>query len=141
MSVPMTRKRLGVGMLLLVAPVFVSAHHSTAMFDQLRTLTLEGVVKEFRWINPHAFIQVLVKHGDGHEQEWSVEMSTPRYLGKAGWTATTLRPGDVVSLVIHPIRDGTALGAYVSGAGPPGAFVNEPPTAPASTRTPAAAQP
>src|SRR6185295_4097443 len=138
MSVPMARKILGViGMLSLMTPVFVSAHHSTAMFDQLRPRTLQGVVKEFRWINPHAFIQVLVKGGDGREEEWSIEMSTPRYLAKAGWTPSTLRAGDAVNLVIQPMRDGTKLGAYVSGAGPPGAFVNEPPTAPASTRIPA----
>ena len=119
--------------LLLAAPAWVSAHHSTAMFDQLRTRTLEGVVKEFRWINPHAFIQVLVKGGDGRPEEWSIEMSTPRYLAQAGWTASTLKAGDAVSVVIQPMRDGTRVGAYVSGAGPPGAFVNEPPTAPAST--------
>ena len=95
--------------LLMAVPALVLAHHSTAMFDQLRTRTLEGVVKEFRWINPHAFIQVLVKGGDGREEEWSIEMSTPRYLAKAGWTASTLRAGDAVNLVIQPMRDGTKV--------------------------------
>jgi hypothetical protein len=119
-------------LLAAAAPAAVLAHHCTAMFDQSRTLTLEGVVKEFRWINPHAFIQVLVKTGSA-VGEWSVETSTPRYLAQAAWTPGTLKAGDVVSPVIQPMRDGTRLGAYVSGAGPPGAFVNEPPTAPAST--------
>jgi hypothetical protein len=120
--------------LLAIAPAYVLAHHSTAMFDQARTLTLQGVVKEFRWINPHAFIQVLVKGGDGREEEWSVELSTPRYLAKSGWTPSTLKAGEAVSLVIQPMRDGSKLGAFVSGAGPPGSHVNEPPTAPPSTR-------
>ena len=127
-----------IGALLLLLPGMVSAHHSTALFDHSRTLTLQGIVKEFRWINPHAIIQVLVKGGDTREEEWSVQMSTPRYLTHAGWTASTLKPGDVVSLLVEPLRDGTRVAAYVSGAGPPGAFVAEPPTPPPSTRTGAA---
>ncbi|MEO8465485.1 MAG: DUF6152 family protein [Gammaproteobacteria bacterium] len=139
MKRPIARKMRGALLALMVAaPVWASAHHSTALFDHSRTLTLEGVVKEFRWINPHAIIQVVVKGGDGREEEWSVQMSTPRYLAHAGWTASTLKAGDAVTLLVEPLRDGTKVGAYVSGAGPPGAFVAEPPTPPPSTRAPAA---
>jgi hypothetical protein len=124
----------GLGTLLVAAPGLVLAHHSTAMFDQLRPCALSGVVKEFRWINPHALIQVLVKTDDRREETWEVELSTPRYLAKVGWTPGTLHAGDAVNLVVQPMRDGSKMGAFVSGAGPPGALVNEPPTAPANAQ-------
>src|SRR5580658_3879432 len=50
------------------------AHHSFTMFDQSKTVTLRGSVKDFRWSNPHVFIQLLVKNEQGHEEEWSIEM-------------------------------------------------------------------
>jgi hypothetical protein len=124
------RKALpAIGALMSIAsPVCVWAHHSSAMFDQSRSLTLEGVVKEFRWTNPHAFIQVLV-NGDGTQEEWSVEMNSPELLAHGGWRSDALRVGDAVSLVVHPMRDDTKDGQYVSGTGPRGPLIDgSPPT-------------
>ncbi|MFY9691814.1 MAG: DUF6152 family protein, partial [Candidatus Acidiferrales bacterium] len=56
------------------------AHHSFAMFDQSKKVTLEGTVKDFRWTNPHVFIQLLVKNDAGGEDEWSIEMTSPEHL-------------------------------------------------------------
>lgn len=102
------------------------AHHSFAMFDQSKSVTVNGTVKDFRWTNPHVFIQLLVKAEDGSEAEWSIEMTSPEHLARVGWRPGTLKPGDKVSLVIHPMRDGTAGGQYVSGTGPDGPLVGSP---------------
>jgi hypothetical protein len=102
------------------------AHHSFAMFDQSKLVTVNGTVKDFRWTNPHVFIQLLVKTEGGSEVEWSIEMTSPEHLARVGWRPGTLKPGDQVGLAIHPMRDGTAGGQYVSGTGPGGPLVGSP---------------
>jgi len=96
------------------------AHHSFAMFDQSKTVTLQGTVKDFRWSNPHVFIQLMVKNDDGTEEEWSIEMTSPEHLVRVGWKPGTLKPGDKVTLNIHPMHDGVKGGQYLSGIGPDG---------------------
>jgi hypothetical protein len=103
------------------------AHHSFAMFDQSQTVTLQGAVKDFRWTNPHVFIEVLVKNENGADEEWSIEMTSPEHLARAGWRPGTLKPGDKVTLNIHPMRDGVKGGEYLSGTGPSGPLLGSPP--------------
>lgn len=103
------------------------AHHSFAMFDQSKTITLEGAVKDFRWTNPHVFIQLLVKNESGADEEWSIEMTSPEHLARAGWRPATLKPGDELTLNIHPMRDGIKGGQYLSGTGPSGPLVGSRP--------------
>jgi hypothetical protein len=102
------------------------AHHSFAMFDQSKSVTLHGTVKDFRWNNPHVFIQLLVKTEGGSEEEWSIEMTSPEHLVRVGWKPGTLKPGDDVTLVIHPMRDGSKGGQYLSGTGPDGPLIGTP---------------
>jgi len=89
-------------------------HHSFAMFDASKSVTLHGTVKDFRWSNPHVFIQLLAKDETGADQEWSIEMTSPEHLARLGWRPGTLKSGDKVTLVIHPIRDGSKGGQFVS---------------------------
>lgn len=96
------------------------AHHSFAMFDQSKTVTLQGTVKDFRWTNPHVFIQLLVKNDQGVDEEWSIEMTSPEHLARVGWKPVTLKPGDKISLNIHPMHDNVKGGQYLSGIGPDG---------------------
>jgi hypothetical protein len=102
------------------------AHHSFAMFDQSKSVTLQGTVKDFRWSNPHVFIQLLVKNDAGNEDEWSIEMTSPEHLARVGWKPGAMKPGDKVTLVIHPMRDGSTGGQYLSGTGPDGLLVGSP---------------
>jgi hypothetical protein len=102
------------------------AHHSFAMFDQSKAVTIEGTVKEFRWTNPHVFVQLLVKTDNGNEVEWSIEMTSPEHLARVGWRPGTMKAGDKVSLVVHPMRDGSAGAQYISGSGPDGPFAGSP---------------
>jgi hypothetical protein len=101
-------------------------HHSFAMFDQSKSVTVQGTVKDFRWTNPHVFIQLLVKTEGGSEVEWSIEMTSPEHLARVGWRPGTLKAGDAVTLEIHPMRDGTAGGQYISGSGPDGPMAGSP---------------
>jgi Family of unknown function (DUF6152) len=82
------------------------AHHSFAMYDRSTELNLEGVVREFQWTSPHAWIQVLVPDGFGGNKEWSVECGAPGMLARTGWNSHMLKAGDKVVLVVHPLRTG-----------------------------------
>ena len=80
----------------------VLAHHSPAAFDRTKEVTLVGTVKEFRWQNPHTWIEVLVPDEKGEEVLWGVELTSPTYLIRAGWKSNTIKPGDKVTVVGEP---------------------------------------
>jgi hypothetical protein len=83
-----------------------AAHHSMAMYDQQRTVTVIGTVIEFRWNNPHVYVLVNGTVGmDDDPAEWWLETAAPSGLMRFGWSATSLRPGDLVSVVVNPHRD------------------------------------
>lgn len=89
------------------------AHHSFAMFDFQKTLTIEGTIREFQWTNPHVVIWVDVPSEDGGEPElWGVEITSPGNLLRAGWTKRSLNPGDRVSVTMGPLRNGDNGGAF-----------------------------
>ncbi|MEO6078545.1 MAG: DUF6152 family protein [Steroidobacteraceae bacterium] len=124
---------------LLIVPALGVAHHSGAMFDGARTQTLEGVVTEFNWVNPHSSFKVDVAGADGKHEIWAVEMSTPQNLVRDGWKRTTLKPGDKLTAVVRPMRNGQPGGSYVSVTlqdgtklGGNSAATNTPTTAPAA---------
>ena len=104
---------------LSLAALPAAAHHSGAMFDDRKSITLSGTVKEFQWTNPHCWIQVLVP-GTGETVEWSVEMGAPFELFRTGLRPRTLKAGDKITVVVHPMRDGKPAGLFVSAVGPDG---------------------
>lgn len=106
--------------LLLSVPV-AFAHHSFAMFDQTKVVTLKGVVREFQWTNPHAFIHIEVG-----KDVWQVELNSPNNLKRQGWKSTSLKVGDAVTLVLNPLKDGTKGGLFVSVKLPDGSTLGDP---------------
>jgi hypothetical protein len=102
------------------------AHHSFAMFDQTKTVTLEGTVSEFQWTNPHAFIHIEVPNGAGGKRLWQVELNSPNNLRRQGWKSTSVKPGDQVTLVLNPLRDGSQGGLFVSVTLPDGTVLGDP---------------
>jgi hypothetical protein len=96
-----------------VLPLALHAHHSPAMFDGSRQLTLTGTVREFQWTNPHSYIQLVVKADDGAEQEWSLEMGANVYLYNLGWRPSTVKAGDTLSVTVIPLRNGKSGGLLV----------------------------
>jgi len=97
-----------------------SAHHSTAMFDMRKDLTLDGTIKDFQWTNPHTWIVFVVPNQQGGMDEYGIEGMSPNYLVRNGWTKNTLKPGDKVQLTIHPLKDGRKGGFNVSVKFPDG---------------------
>lgn len=100
----------GVAIALLSVPG--SAHHSFATFDTDREVVLEGTVKDFQWTNPHAWIILAVAKDEGM-QRWAVELPGPSSLARQGWEPKTLAQGMPVTVIVHPLRDGTNGGQLV----------------------------
>ena len=122
-----SRRRIVVGVGLAVFLNTALAHHSFAIFDAKKSLTLHGVVKQFLWTNPHVFIQLLADGEAGATAtEWSIEMSSPEHLVRAGWKPGTLKSGDPVTLVIHPVRNGIKGGQFVSRVAADGTQIDLP---------------
>src|SRR5215469_9100050 len=109
-------------------------HHSMAGFDRAKTLTLNGTVKQFKWANPHSWIEMEVPNAKGENVTWNVEMTAPGILAKAGWKSTVLKPGDKVSVVVRPMLNGDPGGLFVSVTLPDGRTLSEraAPTTPAA---------
>jgi hypothetical protein len=103
----------------VAAPAF--AHHSFAMFDADKTLTLNGTVKEFEWTNPHSWLRIMVEdQASGKAVQWALEMGSPVQQTRVGWKPDSVKPGDMVSVTIHPLKDGSRGGQFVFATLPNG---------------------
>ena len=111
-----------VGLLILVGCIATSAfaHHSAAGIDRTKTVTVEGVVKEFKWANPHSWLDVQVPNSKGGTDLWSFEMNPPAYLVRSGWKSSTVKAGDKVKVVGRPFMNGDPGGIFVSVTLPSG---------------------
>lgn len=113
-----------IGILLMLLAVPAWPHHSFAMFDQSKTVTLKGTVVEFQWTNPHAFLHVEVIDG-ASKATWHVELNSPNNLRREGWRATSVKAGDVVTVTVNPLRDGTSGGLFVAVTLPDGTVLGD----------------
>jgi hypothetical protein len=111
---------LAIGAALAASTGAALAHHSFAMFDSDKQVTLAGTVKEFQWTNPHAWIMLTVADPQGRPALWAIEMGGPGQLAHAGWNAGTLSSGMDVKVSIHPLRDGTNGGQFLGLTFPDG---------------------
>jgi len=98
--------------LLLVATVALAfpafAHHSFAAYDVVNTRTLKGTLETLQWSNPHVTLKMLVQpDGGAAAQEWSLVTSGPAILKRFGWTRSSLKPGDRISVICNPMSDGS----------------------------------
>lgn len=117
------RRCLAAGAFSLVAAAPVFAHHSSAMFDHTKQLTLEGTVKEWKFTAPHSWLMVEVRQQDGKAVVWALEGGGPS--GKL--RKDTFKPGDKITVVTHPMRDGRPAGLLGVVTLPDGRKVNEKP--------------
>ena len=101
-------------MLVLATGLPAFAHHSYAMFDAAQNKQLDGVVQDFKWTNPHSYIEVLVTDDKGQTQKWTAECGSPAQMVRNGWRSSSLKPGDKVVLTVHPLRSGEFGGSFVS---------------------------
>ncbi len=100
--------------LVLTAAPSAQAHHSRAMFSTAEQVEVVGEVRRFQWANPHCYIQLLVTDVQGVQREYPIEMGAPMHLQENGWTPRTLRPGDRVRVMMHPLRNGDLGGELAS---------------------------
>jgi hypothetical protein len=89
------------------------AHHSFAMFDMKKDVTMSGTVTEFRWTNPHSWMHLDVADKDGTKANWALEMTSPNNLVLSGWRRSSLKPGDKVTVTYHPLLNGKSGGSLV----------------------------
>jgi len=100
--------------LVLIAPVAALAHHAAAMYETEKTVTVSGTVEEFKYVNPHAWLYVVVTDDNGEETLWGFEAEGPSALMRTGIRNNALQPGDLVTVTARPRRDGRPAGAWVS---------------------------
>lgn len=103
------------------------AHHSPAVFDRTRMITIEGVVTTFSWSNPHSWIHLDVADENGDVSNWTVEMNPATILARGGWRRNTLQPGDEVTVIVYPLRENEPGGQFISLTLPDGTTMGEVP--------------
>ncbi|HEY6457687.1 MAG TPA: DUF6152 family protein [Steroidobacteraceae bacterium] len=113
-----------------------TAHHSAAMFDHLKTITLHGTVKNFQFTNPHSWLIVIVTGADGNPVEWGFEAEGPSTLLHAGILPKSFRAGDKVTVTANPMRDGRPAGALISVVMADGSVFRTGPGAPPASHPP-----
>jgi hypothetical protein len=123
----------------LVCALPAAAHHSTAMFDFTKTVTLTGTIKSFQWTNPHTWTVVTVTGDKKIAGEYGLEGMSPNYLSRNGWSKRTLNMGDKVTLTVHPLKDGRKGGFMVSVKLPDGSVHYNLPQRPGANAASAAA--
>lgn len=90
---------------LCMAPVL--AHHSFAPYEPTLQIKLSGVVAEFRWANPHVYIQMDADDAaTGQTKRWLIECASTSILNRAGWRFNMIKPGDRITVIVSPLRNG-----------------------------------
>ena len=110
----MTLRCSTVGVALLLAAASTAwAHHSATMFEQTKTITVEGVVKEFQWTNPHSWLLVDVTDSSGKVTTWGFEAEGPSTLQRAGIRPSEFKAGTRVTMTGRPMKDGRPAAIWV----------------------------
>lgn len=124
----MTMRRLAMlsaAVMLASAPLF--AHHSAAMFDRSRKVTIKGTVVRFQYVQPHSWIDVMTVDESGKETLWAFEGGAPMQMKMVGLTPDVLKVGDKITITGYPLRDGRTAASFVEVTLPNGKTYNTKP--------------
>src|SRR5262245_10722068 len=88
----------------------VHGHHSFAVFDHTRTLTIKGEVTKFQWTNPHGFLELDVPEADGSVKHFTIELTSINMMTRVGWRSNMIKAGDMVKATVAPLLSGQAGG-------------------------------
>jgi hypothetical protein len=97
----------------VLASTSVSAHHGNASFDYNKKVTLSGVVTDFLWANPHSILSFDAKDDKGEVTHWVVEAGGPPDMARQGWTHSSFKPGDQVTVTVIQAKNGAPIGRFV----------------------------
>lgn len=133
------RRKLAVPALMVASIGLAHAHHTYAMFDGSRSLTVHGTIAKVEWSNPHVFVwmYVLSPSTPSRYDLYAFESGSIGELTRLGWSDTALRAGDKVTIEYHPLRDGRKGGHLTTATTPDGRILrclSGPGTAPRSAR-------
>jgi hypothetical protein len=113
-EVTMTSRRTswvgGVLGLMMAMAVPAMAHHSFAVFDHTRTLTIRGTVTKFQWTNPHGFLEVDTPQPDGTTKHFSIELTSINMMQRVGWRSNMIKAGDKITAIVAPLLSGEPVG-------------------------------
>lgn len=110
---------------LLAGASAAEAHHAFAMYDNAKYVTLSGTVKTYTWRNPHAMIDFVATDAKGAATPWSIELSSPNIIGRKGWNSASLKAGDKVTMIVHPMKDGSKIALMSSVTTPTGQVLKD----------------
>lgn len=88
------------------------AHHSYALFDASKKLSISGVIARVEWVNPHIFIWMYAKNQGGEYELFGFQSGSINGLVHMGWNKNTLTPGEKVTIDYYPLKDGRSGGAF-----------------------------
>lgn len=109
-----------VALLTLASAGTAFAHHGAAVYDTAKSVTVKGTVTDFQFTNPHVLIYIDSKDESGNVQKWQGELTSPNHLARAGWTKSTIKVGDQVTLTGNPSKSGATNLWLRKVAGPNG---------------------
>ena len=98
---------------LTAAPVGLFGHHGAALYDTNKRITVQAVVTDWLWANPHCLLEFDVKDDKGNTVHWNAEVSNPQDMTNQGWSRKMFKPGDEVTLTLVPAKNGQPIGRIV----------------------------
>jgi hypothetical protein len=101
---------LVIGLLTVSGHLF--AHHGNAAYDTSKTVVVKGTVTDYIWANPHVFLKVDAKDEAGTMLHWLIEAQNPVAQANSGWSRTTFKAGDEVTVDVTPTKNGQAIGRF-----------------------------
>lgn len=113
------------GALALSVAGAASAHHSFAMFDRSKKITTVATVTQFQWTNPHSWIEIDIPNSNGGTDHWSIECNSPNNLSRQGWKSSSVKPGDKITIMFWPLRNGDKGGLFIALTLPNGQVLDE----------------
>jgi hypothetical protein len=99
-----TRVAFTIGVFLIATPLL--AHHGASEYDMTKIVSLQATVTELQFVNPHTLLTFTVKDDSGKASEWEGELPSPNLLTRRGWSRSTLKPGDQVTVIGSPAKNG-----------------------------------
>ena len=104
----------------LIAAAPTLAHHSFNMFALDKVTTVPATIKSVSWKMPHVWVYATITTPAGATEEWGFECHSPNLVARKGWGSQTLKPGDKISIAMHPMKDGTKAGSLIYFTQPDG---------------------